>query len=340
MRDSPSSECEQENVASVMERVLTRLQSKKHLTPTQEANIRVAVTSQAKRQSLKKSLKKSQEKKEKKEKKKQRRLQMSESPLASQLSIVTSSVSHMSTQTSPGLAPARCGGGDDDCSSLSTSTSSDTSSDTTSDTSLSAAEKFAASASAAENHSSFLSTAERLRMELGLVNINSMTTEYSGEVRRVASRSTTLMNDVQDVKILNFEKIDGHIRYRIGLSINGGTSFMSTATKRFRQFVELDHMLRLGLSSKSQRKVMPALPSKTFMTWTNDVLFLQRRLHELQCYLSALVRCPHVAHSQALKSFISQSQDRIVPASPTPTCWGGYSRRFESKYERVPSGWK
>ena len=164
-------------------------------------------------------------------------------------------------------------------------------------------------------------------------------TTYNNEIQKYESRRQILMNDVADIRVVGYALVDNdHIEYRIGVAC--GTAFISNTTRRFREFVDLDYLIRMDLT-RSQRNNLPVLPPKTYFHCTNKA-FCQQRMKKLQMYLIELAMCPYVANTQALKSFVASYTNRrtINTPSPTPSCWQSTFSRMDARFEHKPDLWK
>ena len=164
-------------------------------------------------------------------------------------------------------------------------------------------------------------------------------TTYNNEKQKYESRRQILMNDVADIRVVGYELVDNdHIEYRIGVAC--GTAFVSNTTRRFREFVDLDYLIRMDLT-RSQRNNLPVLPPKTYFHCTNKA-FCLARMKKLQMYLIELSMCPYVANTQALKSFVASYTNRrtINTHSPTPSCWRSTFSRMDARFEDKPDAWK
>lgn len=146
----------------------------------------------------------------------------------------------------------------------------------------------------------------------------------------------TIMSDVSDIQIISYERVNNdHIEYRIGVKCNDGKSFVSNTTRRFREFVDLDRIIKLDLT-RWQRNQLPKLPSKTFFPCTEEK-FVIKRMKKLQLYLKKLSNIKYVTNTQAFKFFITQ-KNRKIDLTKTPTCFS-WLAGFDPTYEKMPLGW-
>ena len=135
--------------------------------------------------------------------------------------------------------------------------------------------------------------------------------------------STCLSHNVEHVRIVSIERVGNHAEYRIALRCRRGTSFVSMATRRFREFDELNMLLQTELSAHD-RAGLPSLPAKTVFR-SLERKFLQQRRVELEGYLAALCRHPTASTTQAWRHFIAGTgsvRRAGCPAeSSTVGCW-------------------
>ena len=127
---------------------------------------------------------------------------------------------------------------------------------------------------------------------------------------RLASRSSTLIPDVADIKIVGTERArDGHTKYRLAVACNGGASFVTTSARRYSEFDALHQKLqdvaREGprTGGGGSRVRMPVLPPKGWCRAV-DENFLARRKRMLEDYIRAVANIPVLAGSSVVRRFL------------------------------------